>query len=389
MVANLDADAMSDTIGTIYAAAREPTLWPQAIERLRVQFDGSRACILRTGFDPHTLHSFVSPGEFDRIAMALEDLFDSYRVLESRMTVVPLGVVYSDMALHGPEILRASRFWKEWMAPRDMYGGLCCRLVARGNCSWIFDVQRGLRQDPFDRTETRLVGLLAPHLVRAMEMSDALAVGRAAGQTLDALNVGLLTVEADLSIRSANRAAEALLAEPGSPLLRRANRLAAGAGRTDGRAAEALRRAVAEACPGYGGSLPGPGHDIVFEGAGRAEGALVVSVAPLGSLDGEGRSFERLALLALRRASRAPAAGFEAQMRLAFDLSPKEAWLMARLAAGLSLKDIAEEGGIALSTVRSYLEAVFAKTGTRRQGQLVSLAKSLEPAWGRFAGGRS
>jgi DNA-binding CsgD family transcriptional regulator/PAS domain-containing protein len=388
MAVHLDADALSDTIGSIYAAAQDSRLWLEVIERIRVLFDGSRACILRTGFDPRVDNCFVSPGEFDRIAVALEEFFDSYRVLEGRMAAVPLGLVYSDMALHGPEALHASRFWNAWMAPRDMYGGLGCRLVARGNSSWIFDVQRGRRQDPFGAEEVRLAGLVSRHLTRSLELSDALAAGRAAERTLDALDVGLLTIESDLTIRSINRAAEALLDAPNAPLRRRAGRLAVSAGQAGGRAAEALRRAVAQASPGRGGGLPGPGRDLVFgsgdEGEDEGErGALVVSVAPLGSLDGEGGAADHLALLALRRASRSPAPGFEAQMRLAFDLSPKEAWLAARLAAGLSLKEIAGEGDIALSTVRSYLEAVFAKTGTRRQGQLVSLAKSLEAPLGR------
>jgi DNA-binding CsgD family transcriptional regulator len=62
-----------------------------------------------------------------------------------------------------------------------------------------------------------------------------------------------------------------------------------------------------------------------------------------------------------------------------FDLSPAEARLAAALAAGESLKVIAANHGIQFSTARSYLEAVFRKTGTHQQSQLVALLKSTQP----------
>jgi DNA-binding CsgD family transcriptional regulator len=62
-----------------------------------------------------------------------------------------------------------------------------------------------------------------------------------------------------------------------------------------------------------------------------------------------------------------------------FDLSPAEARLAAALAAGDALKAIAAKHGIQYSTARSYLEAIFRKTGTHQQSQLVALLKSTQP----------
>ncbi len=56
-----------------------------------------------------------------------------------------------------------------------------------------------------------------------------------------------------------------------------------------------------------------------------------------------------------------------------FDLSPAEARLAAALATGRSLGEVANESGIAVKSARTYLDRIFQKTGTNRQGQLVAL----------------
>ncbi|MDR7033601.1 helix-turn-helix transcriptional regulator [Mesorhizobium sp. BE184] len=62
-----------------------------------------------------------------------------------------------------------------------------------------------------------------------------------------------------------------------------------------------------------------------------------------------------------------------------FDLSPAEAKLATALAAGTSLNDAAMSASIKLKTARTYLERIFAKTGTHRQSELVALLKSTAP----------
>lgn len=60
-----------------------------------------------------------------------------------------------------------------------------------------------------------------------------------------------------------------------------------------------------------------------------------------------------------------------------FGLTSKEAEVLAHLAFGASIRDVAKHMGVKLSTVRSHLSKCFQKTGTHRQPDLVSLALSL------------
>jgi DNA-binding CsgD family transcriptional regulator len=60
-------------------------------------------------------------------------------------------------------------------------------------------------------------------------------------------------------------------------------------------------------------------------------------------------------------------------MMRAFRLTPAQARLAAKMAAGTSLEEAAIELGMALETARSHLKATFNKTETHRQGELVAL----------------
>ncbi|TIW77403.1 MAG: helix-turn-helix transcriptional regulator, partial [Mesorhizobium sp.] len=62
-----------------------------------------------------------------------------------------------------------------------------------------------------------------------------------------------------------------------------------------------------------------------------------------------------------------------------FDLTPAEARLASALSQGRTLTEAAASANITVKTGRTYLERIFAKTGTRQQSQLVALLKGTEP----------
>jgi len=60
-----------------------------------------------------------------------------------------------------------------------------------------------------------------------------------------------------------------------------------------------------------------------------------------------------------------------------YGLSRAEALLAQGIARGESLEEVATRLGIKISTARSQLAAVFAKTGTSRQAKLVVILSRL------------
>ena len=65
-------------------------------------------------------------------------------------------------------------------------------------------------------------------------------------------------------------------------------------------------------------------------------------------------------------------------IRQALGLTEREAQIAALLAEGSSLPTIAERLRLGLGTVRNHLKSIFAKTETRRQGELVALLCALQ-----------
>ena len=76
-----------------------------------------------------------------------------------------------------------------------------------------------------------------------------------------------------------------------------------------------------------------------------------------------------------------------ADLEQLFSLSPAEARLAQLLADGLSMDEAAMQLGVSRNTVRSQLQAVFAKTGTNRQGDLVRLLLSSAATLAQRGGG--
>jgi DNA-binding CsgD family transcriptional regulator len=66
-------------------------------------------------------------------------------------------------------------------------------------------------------------------------------------------------------------------------------------------------------------------------------------------------------------------------LRALYGLTPAETRLAQRLAAGDELKAAAAQLGIGYGTARAQLAAIFRKTETKRQGELVRLLCTLPP----------
>jgi len=67
-------------------------------------------------------------------------------------------------------------------------------------------------------------------------------------------------------------------------------------------------------------------------------------------------------------------------MAAAFGLTPAETRVLAGLPAGRKLAETATALGVAVTTARTHLDSIFAKTGLSRQAELMLLATQMLPA---------
>lgn len=368
-------ERLSTAIGSIYEAAYSPTRWGSAIEGLGDLFHSSKTCICKLGAQGLAEDAVTTNPDPAFIRKFFEEHAAEPNVLSKAVSTVPIGTVYSDHALVGGDALRRSRFWNEWMAPQDMYGSISSKLPVNGQFPWVVDVQRGRNQAAFTASDAALLEILIPHLARAAEISGNLQSAQVLASAFSQLPFGVIVIDGHMRIASVNAAAEAILLRPDSGLHRKSGYLAAANAGT----MASLQKLVAEACSIYDDVIPGVGGDLLLRI--KSEGShsnLALSVGPLMNHRQEFPFVGRHAAIFIREISFDLPAGFAEQIRIFFDLTPKEAALAASLASGMTLKEAADDARIRFSTARSHMEKIFQKTGTRQQSQLVALLKSAQ-----------
>jgi DNA-binding CsgD family transcriptional regulator/PAS domain-containing protein len=238
----------------------------------------------------------------------------------------------------------------------------------------ILGLHRPRERPDFTGSDQRLLAVLIPHLERALQLRNRVEgirqEGRIGFAALNALAVAVVIVDASGGILHANPAAEALAAERDGILLQ-AKRVVV----TSSAAACELRRLIRGSAAVSGG---GPGHSggslSVPRRSGRRPLNVLVTPLPAARM-GDALQRPCAALFILDPESPSGLQG-EALSHL-FGLSAAEARVLIELGSGLSIEQIADTHRVSRSTVRTQLQRVFEKTGTRRQAEAVALVCRL------------
>jgi DNA-binding CsgD family transcriptional regulator len=266
--------------------------------------------------------------------------------------------------------LLACRFYKEWLAPQGIVDAISVTFEKSAHSYAMLAIHRNQRYGIFDRETKRRLGLLSPHFRRAVAIGQIIDLHKfeaaALADSLDGLAAAMFLVDAAGRIVHANAAAQGML-EKGAPIRATGNKFVA----TDTQADHAL-------------------HDIFMnaEDDEKAFGAREHAV-PLTVRDGE-RYVAHVLLLtsgARRKAAvayRAVAAVFVCKAALdvphpletitaTFKLTGAEMRVLMMIVQLGGVPDVAPVLGISEPTVKTHLQHIFEKTGTRRQADLVKL----------------
>lgn len=274
--------------------------------------------------------------------------------------------------------VRTGRFYQEWAKPQGLIDSIGVVLMRNPDRLAEFSLGRAERAGPVGEREVRNLRLLAPHLRRAVTISDLLDMKSletaGIGGALDALAVGILLVGEDGAILHANRAAEDML-DRRTPIAASEGRLRA----ANPHATDRLRRAIALAAAdepkigaaGVGMALRGADGDVatahllpLARGAVRAR-LLPRAAAAVFVASGLQLPFGRLEAVAE-----------------AYGLTPAETRLLDRLVHGDSIAEAAAALNVAVTTVKTHRSRLLSKTGMRRQTGLISLVHRLVPSMG-------
>lgn len=374
-------EAVTASIDALYAAVCDGDLMQDALKRIRDLFGGSKACFVPLGPGISPTDTIATDFDLELNKRYVEEFAFEVNDYIDAVMAMPIGRIYKDHALLGREALRKSRFWNEWMAPQNMYGGLGCRLLHSGRTSWFFDVQRGRRQQAFDMEDADLFRALSPTLAKVIELRHRL--GRMSlkrdveRRALDALAIGIVAVDAHARVLYANAGAHLLFEQRDGSLRCSAGRLVAG----DPACQANLKHKIAEACSGM--QLDSASGYLLARALDPESADVALCVIPLSEPGSYGLPDGQPVAMIFARTLELDANLEEEAVRL-LGLTPAEAKLASALASGQSLADAADAQSVRITTARTHLARIFQKTGTRQQSQIAALLRAAHlPVQGR------
>jgi DNA-binding CsgD family transcriptional regulator/PAS domain-containing protein len=299
---------------------------------------------------------------------ALADHWHAHDLWVERSVAHGMSRVITNRDLIADAEFERTAFYYDWCRQLDIYHMIGAVFPIDTDTIGVLGVHREQGAGHFAQRDRRRVTAFLPHLQRALRirhrLQGAAQVHAALFGALDRLVVGVAVVDYQGRLLYANPLAERVLRSGAGGIGLRGGRVHLRDIQLGARLQRALRAAVRSEVDTLGDftgamALPRPGRlPITLLTAPLRNAALGAPAALLFIRDPE------------------QAAPAHDVLRELFGLTRTEAAIAAALATGLAPDAIAADFGIGIGTVRSHLKGILAKTGTRRQGELVALIGS-------------
>jgi DNA-binding CsgD family transcriptional regulator len=360
--------ALSDLIGSIYDCAIDPSLWSDTLRQVAAFLDSSLVSIdVLSSIPGHP--PIISQFEYGFPAGAREEFLLKYGATNP---LTPAGMLYdpgevaTSREMLGEDIIELYPVYTEWAVPNGMIEMMAG--VIRKDAARIVPVSVS-RRERYGEPEKHKLRLLLPHFRRSVtiaELIDDKTVERNRfQQVIDRLSIAVFLVDSSGLVRHANPSGQALLRDGGA--LRSRN------GRLSTQHPHEQTALLAAIAAGATGS-----QSVALTSASGEP--LVASILPLD--EGFRREASGSPYAAAAVFINNPPGRFEwpgEMMAKLFRLTGAELQILFALLDGATIQQSADRFGIALSTVKTHLKRIFAKTGTSRQIDLVRKAEQLMP----------
>jgi DNA-binding CsgD family transcriptional regulator/PAS domain-containing protein len=374
---SFEAERLSDLIGAIYDCVLDPSRWDATLDEVRQFLDCANVVLalldLRTDTVRLQKTLGIEPYWLAKMAEHSSDLAKLYRTVPDLLTRDIDEPIQGDR-----KAILMDPYYVEWGKPQGLIDWIALFLMRSPNRFAKIWLARHESLGVITDREIRLLRLLAPHLRRAVTITDLIDMksieAEALDGTLDTLAVGILLVAEDGAILHANRAAASML-DRERPIAATLGKIRAG----DLYTTDRLRSTIALAARNEGGigasgigiALSGPTGDVA-----------TAHVLPLARGDLRTRLMPRAAAAVFVASDlRLPLARLDA-IAEAFGLTRAETRLLDRLVRGDSIADAAAAMSIAMTTAKTHRSRLLAKTRMRRQTSLISLVHRLLPPVG-------
>lgn len=369
-----EAELLSLLIGEIYDAALDSSRWVDTLEKIRTFVVGCAASLYSK--DAASKHGAILYDDGGIDPQYKASYFDRYIKLDPSniaMFCAKVGEPFSTDDLIPYDEFVASRFYKEWGQPQGLVDVINVVLEKSATSIALLGVFRHERNGLVDGETRGRMRLLVPHVRRAVLIGRVVdfktAEAATFADTLDGLAAGMFLLDAAGRIVHTNASGLAML-DRGTPLRQVGGKL----GALDAGAEQELREVLAVAANGDG-AVGTKGIAIPLPSPESAP--YVAHILPL--TDGARRkasaNYSAVAAIFVHKAALNTPAPAEIIATL-YKLTPSELRVLLAVAEIGGVAATAEALGISEATVKTHLQHLFDKTGTRRQIDLAKLVAS-------------
>jgi len=370
-----ETEVLSSLIGDIYDASLDSSLWRDVLGKIKGFVGGQAAALAWKDAVAKRGDSFYDDGGVP--AQFRQLYFERYIKLDPCTTgqfFAEIGQPISTADIIPYNEFLETRFYQEWARPQGLID-VIMSLLDRSQTSMAFlGIFLHERDGLADHDKRRRMRLIVPHVRRAVLIGKLLdqTTGEAAtfADTVDGINASMFLVDADGRIAHANVAGHKMLSE-GDMLREVGRRLVSIDPQTD----LPMREAFAAASRGDV-NIGTNGIALPLTAANGDHYAAHILPLTAGARRQAGASYAAVAAVFVNKASLSCPSPPEVIAK-SYNLTPTELRVLLSIVEVGGVPEVAEVLGIAESTVKTHLKRLYAKSGARRQADLVKIVGSF------------
>jgi DNA-binding CsgD family transcriptional regulator len=353
-------------IDQIYEAAIVPSLWTSVLDQiaLRIRATGAAVFLLSEG---NEIKSIWSDSLHDLVTGWIEGGWQAKTQRAPRMMALNHAGFVTDRDIYRPGEMEKDEAFSKYLHPAGFgYGAGTGVLIPTGETA-VYSIERRFETGPITREDCERLDFLRPHLARAAVLCcrAGLEQARKAAQLLEAIGLAGAVIRPNGALLASNSLFEQLVPAVMQDRRDRLRMVNVDADQLFGEALNRLKQRDA-----YDGvfSIPTPANENALP--------LIVHLLPI---RGQAQDFftdgSIVVLVTPIDRAKVPTA---AVLQGLFDLSPAEAKVAHGIGSARSIDALANSLNVSRETVRTQLKAVLAKTGVRRQTELINLLAGKE-----------
>ncbi len=363
----MNEERVLELIDCVYEAAVDPGRWTAFLERLAEAVHGSWTMLLAHNSCTWQASISLSVGADPvMLARAKELMPKNPFIARGRPSMRAGAVITGEMLISDQELVRTETY-NEVLEPYDLHHMIGDPVTYDRYGAALISSLRSKRLGPFGVSEIRLFEALDPHLRRALQIQQKLAVTEGQHEALDRIPAGCVLLNSGGRILIANRAAEQIFRR-NDGISTFGGQLYAAAGPANAKLRECIHAVV------FGLPMRHPGGVVAVPRL-NASQPYTVLAAPLPRKPMDWGGCYPVAIVFI--ADPTPPTKIEFVLRALYRLTRAEARLAVALASGEGLVHAADVLGIARNTAKTQLQQIFAKTQTDRQAELARLLTSI------------